>query len=97
MFVLLHGLGWDGAVLVMCHFADMCQPLPDHCLFVSVCFADANRVLAGKAGAIDALVAVMRAHVGNAGVSKQACKAMWNICVDGAFAVDFLGVITCVE
>ncbi len=39
-----------------------------------------NQVLAGKAGAIDAVVAVMRAHVGNAGVLEQACRAMRNIC-----------------
>ena len=33
-----------------------------------------NQVLAGKAGVIDAVVAAMRAHVGNAGVSEQAKK-----------------------
>ena len=45
-----------------------------------------NQVLAGKAGAIDAVVAAMRAHVGNAGVSKQACSAVSSICVNnGAF------------
>jgi hypothetical protein len=43
--------------------------------------------LAGKAGAIDAVVAVMRAHVGNAGVSEPACGAMLNICFNGAFGV----------
>ena len=46
-----------------------------------------NEVLAGKAGAIDAVVAAMRAHVGNAGVSQWACSAMCNICVNGAFGV----------
>ena len=50
--------------------------------------AGENQVLAGKAGAIDAVVAAMRAHVGNAGVLEQACWAMWNICVNGAFDVD---------
>ena len=30
--------------------------------------AGENQVLAGKAGAIDAVVAVMRAHIDNAGV-----------------------------
>ena len=47
-----------------------------------------NQVLAGKAGAIDAVVAAMRAHVGNAGVSEQACGAMSSICVNGAFGGD---------
>ena len=41
-----------------------------------------NQVLAGKAGAIDAVVATMRAHVANGGVSQQACLAMRNICFD---------------
>ena len=49
--------------------------------------SDENWVLAVKAGAIDAVVAAMRAHVDNAGVSEQACEAMWNICVNGACAV----------
>ncbi len=42
-----------------------------------------NAVLAGKAGAIDAVVAAMRAHVGNAGVSERACGAIGNICIHG--------------
>ena len=42
--------------------------------------ADENKVLAGKAGAIDALVAAMRAHVGNAGVLEQACGTIRSIC-----------------
>ncbi len=50
--------------------------------------AGENKVFAGEAGAIDALVAAMRAHVGNAGVSKQACGAMQEICVNnGAVGV----------
>ena len=51
--------------------------------------AGENKVLAGKAGAIDAVVAAMRAHVGNAGVSEQACWAMKNICVNGACRFGF--------
>ena len=40
-----------------------------------------NRVLAAKAGAIDALVAVIRAHVGgDAGVLEKACGAIGWIC-----------------
>ena len=50
--------------------------------------AGENQVLAGKAGAIDAVVAAMRAHVGNAGVSEEACGAMINICAYGEFGVD---------
>ena len=42
--------------------------------------AGENKVLAGKAGAIDAVVAVMRAHVGHAGVSEKACGAMVCFC-----------------
>jgi hypothetical protein len=33
-----------------------------------------------KAGAIDAVVAAMRAHVGNAGLAQQACTTMRNMC-----------------
>ena len=49
--------------------------------------AGENQVLAVKAGAIDAVVATMRAHVGNAGVLEQACGAMRTICLNGAFGV----------
>ena len=48
--------------------------------------AGENLVLAGKAGAIDAVVAAMRAHVDNAGVSEPACGALSCICLNnGAF------------
>ena len=54
---------------------------------------DENKVLAGKAGAIDAVVAAMRAHVGNAGVLQQGCGAMSNICnSNGALGVGWLCV-----
>ena len=49
--------------------------------------SDENKVLAGSAGAIAAVVAAMRAHVGNAEVSKQAFGAMCHICINGACAV----------
>ena len=39
-----------------------------------------NRSIAVKLDAIDALVAVMRAQVHNAGVMEQACKALGSIC-----------------
>ncbi len=44
---------------------------------VVVCWcdvADENKVLAVKAGAIDAVTAVMKAHAGNAGVLEVAAK-----------------------
>ena len=51
--------------------------------------AGENRVLAGEAGAIDAVVAAMRAHVGDADASIEACGAMSYICAkNGAFGVD---------
>ena len=62
-------------------------------IVISICcclcdIAGENKVLAGKAGAIDAVVAVLRAHVGNAEVSKGAFQAITNICADdGACAV----------
>ena len=40
-----------------------------------------NQALAVKAGAIDALVAAMRAHVGNADVTRQVCNAITIFCV----------------
>ena len=70
------------ALLCVCHDAAGCH--------VIVCFAtvDENKVLAGKAGAIDAVVAAMRAHVGNAGLSEQACETISIFCVNiGAFGV----------
>ncbi len=36
--------------------------------------------LAGRTGAIDAVVAAMRVHVGNAGVSTEACLAVGKMC-----------------
>ena len=57
--------------------------------------AGENKVLAGKAGAIDAVVAVMRAHVGHSGVSEQACWAMIYICDNGAFASGAACVCVC--
>jgi hypothetical protein len=50
-------------------------------------FAGKNRVLTGEAGAIYA-VAVALAHVGNAGVSEQAC----NICADAFVVFHFFHV-----
>ncbi len=56
-------------------------------VFVFFPVAGENQMLAGKAGAIDAVVAAMRAHIGNARVLKNACGAMCNICgSNGAFA-----------
>ena len=58
-----------------------------------VTVAGENQVLAGKVGAIDAVVAAMRAHVGNAGVLEHVCGAMGNICANnGQFGVGWLCV-----
>ncbi len=57
--------------------------------------AGENPVLVGKAGAIDALVAAMKAHVGNVGVSEQACLAMRNISVNNG--VVLFVILTVVE
>ena len=51
------------------------------CVWMLICsiirlWAGENQVLAGKAGAIDAVVAAMRAHVGNSGVSVQAKQCL---------------------
>ena len=57
--------------------------------------ADENQEFAGKAGAIDAVVAIMRAHVGNAGVLGPECWAMRIICANGAFASGAACVFVC--
>ena len=44
-------------------------------------------MLAVETGAIDAVVAALRAHVDHAGVSEQACGAVRNIFADGALAL----------
>ena len=46
----------------------------------SCLWAGENQAMAGKSGAVDALVAAMRAHVDDAGVSENACWALFNIC-----------------
>ncbi len=59
--------------------------------------AGENCLLAGKAGAIDAVVAAMRAHVSHAGVLEFACKAMQNICFDnGTLGIGCVCVCVCV-
>ena len=61
----------------------------------NVTSADENQGLFGEAGAIDALVATMRAHVGNAGVMEAASQAITNICFqNGAFVIHLLAVVT---
>ena len=59
----------------------------------SVCshLAGDNAVLAGEVGAIDAVVAVMRAHVANDGVLEAACLALRILCsTNGALVSVFL-------
>ena len=41
-----------------------------------------SKALASQVGAIEAVVAVLRAHVGDANVSKKACGALRNICIN---------------
>ena len=39
-----------------------------------------NRLLAGRAGAVEAVVIALRAHINNLEAAFQACKALWYIC-----------------
>ena len=41
-----------------------------------------NKVMAGRAGAIEAIVSAMKTHINNAGVCKQGCGALRNITVN---------------
>ena len=51
--------------------------------------ADENQLLAGMAGAIDAVVAAMKLHADNAGVLEHACGAMRSICFNtGVFGIE---------
>ena len=43
---------------------------------------DNNRVIAGKCGAIEAVVNTMKAHPGNAGACHYGCCALGNITAD---------------
>jgi hypothetical protein len=56
-----------------------CRPIQ---LILFGSFADKTRVLAGKVGAIDAVLAIMRAHADNAGVFEQACLTMKHVCCE---------------
>ena len=47
-----------------------------------------NAVLAGRAGVIDALVGVMKAHADNASVLEPACASLNKICIDNGNAGD---------
>ena len=38
-----------------------------------------NQVNAGTAGGIEAVVKAINTHIGNAGVCKQGCGALWNM------------------
>ena len=52
-----------------------------HFFASAVCWFDVHIASAWRAGAIDAVLAVMRAHVGNVDASKQACWAMRMMCL----------------
>jgi hypothetical protein len=58
-------------------------------IFLNCLISQARTRLAGKAGAIDAVVAAMRAHVDNAGVSESSCGALNKICFKGSFPLMF--------
>ena len=55
-------------------------------------FVDENRILAGKAGAIDTLVAVMKANINQSSVILQASASMRYLCRNGA--IDLLVGVT---
>ena len=46
-------------------------------------FTADNKVMAGRAGAIDVIVSAMKTHSNNAGVCEQGCVALINITVNG--------------
>ena len=71
----------DAPELMACNCMNAWLSWESVCVCIRI--ADENKVLAGKAGAIDAVVAAMRAHVGSAGVSEQACRALCRICKNG--------------
>ena len=53
------------------------------CNDIFIGFTDDNKVKAGRAGAIDAIVSAMKTHSDNAGVCEQGCRALRNITVNG--------------
>jgi hypothetical protein len=63
---------------------------------ISQC-SGAHSALAVGAGAIDAVLAAMRAHVNNAPfVLKDACAALWSLCVGGKRVLDSVLLFSCV-
>ena len=46
-------------------------------------FTADNKVMAGRAGAIDVIVSAMKTHSNNAGVCENGCWALWIITVNG--------------
>ncbi len=51
--------------------------------------------MAGKAGAIDAVVAAMKAHVDHAGVSEHACWALMEMCANNGTLMASAGLAVC--
>ena len=49
----------------------------------SLGFTADNKVMAGRAGAIDVIVSAMKTHSNNAGVCEQGCGALGNIIMNG--------------
>ena len=48
----------------------------------NVCRPDDNRVKVGSAGAVEAVIAAMRAHASNAGVQEPGCGALRSMTVN---------------
>ena len=47
--------------------------------FLLTLFTDENRVKAGAAGGIEAVVKAINTHINNAGVCENGCGALWNM------------------
>ena len=50
------------------------------CRVAELCIEEGNRQLAVEAGAFEAVVAALQAHLQAVGVQKQGCRALRNIC-----------------
>ncbi len=57
--------------------------------------ADDNEALAGKAGAIEAVVSALQAHPGHVGAVTAACRALRNMSVNGELAMASVASLQC--
>ena len=51
----------------------------------SQCTSDDNKVIAGKCGAIEAIVSTMKTHIDNADVCRYGCGTLQNIATIGKY------------